>query len=53
MLDPKARRALRVVIEGEEATDELVIDLMGKDPSARYRFIVQHAPRADGESLDV
>ncbi len=51
--DPKRRRALRVSIDGELETDQLVQELMGKDPSSRFEFIMQHAPGADAEELDV
>jgi len=52
-LDPSRRRALRVVIDGEIETDRILNQLMGKDPQARYRFIMDHAPRADQQDLDV
>ena len=52
-LDPKKRRALRVTIDEELGTDRILNELMGKDPSARYRFIMEHAPKADVEALDV
>jgi DNA gyrase subunit B len=52
-LDPARRRALRVVIDGEIETDRILNQLMGKDPQARYRFIMDHAPRADRQELDV
>ena len=52
-LDPARRRALRVVIDGELETDRVVNELMGKDPAPRFNFIMEHAPRADAEALDV
>ncbi len=52
-LDPARRRALRVVIDGEIETDRVLNQLMGKDPQARYRFILDHAPRARQAELDV
>ncbi|MEM1414302.1 MAG: DNA topoisomerase IV subunit B [Myxococcota bacterium] len=52
-LDPTRRRALRVVIEGELETDQLIVDLMGRDAAPRYQFIMEHAPRADADDLDV
>ena len=52
-LDPHRRRALRVVIDGELETDQLMSELMGKDTASRYRFIMEHAPRASAEELDV
>ncbi len=52
-LDPRRRRALRVTIEGEIETDTVINQLMGKDPSARYRFIMDRAAGADTAALDV
>jgi DNA gyrase subunit B len=52
-LDPMRRRALRVVIDGEIETDRVLNQLMGKDPQARYRFIMDRAAGADAEALDV
>ena len=46
-LDPRRRRALRVVIEGELETDRILNELMGKDPQARFRFIMDRASTAD------
>ncbi|MBL8632885.1 MAG: type IIA DNA topoisomerase subunit B [Myxococcales bacterium] len=50
-LDPKRRVALRVQIVDKEQTDRVLGDLMGKDPSARFRFIMEHASEAS--SIDV
>lgn len=52
-LDPRHRRLLQVTIpQGEQAKTENVIrELMGRDASARYTFIMQHA--AEVEMLDV
>lgn len=52
-LDPKRRRALRVKIDGDIETDQVVAELMGKDPTPRFEFIMQHAPRASADELDV
>jgi DNA gyrase subunit B len=52
-LDPYRRRALRVVIDGEVETDRVLTQLMGKDPQARYRFIMDRAPGAEAAQLDV
>jgi DNA gyrase subunit B len=52
-LDPRRRRALKVMIDSEVETDRVMNDLMGKDPSARYRFIMEAAPSADADDLDV
>ena len=50
-LNPKTRRMLRVEIEDPLHTDQVMSDLMGKDPSARFRFIMEHADQA--EEIDV
>ncbi len=52
-LDPKKRRALRVVIDQELETDRVLNELMGKDASARFKFIMERAPKADAAALDV
>ena len=52
-LDPKKRRLLQVIIPAGEraATENTITDLMGKDASARFRFIMENA--AEVEELDV
>jgi DNA gyrase subunit B/topoisomerase-4 subunit B len=50
-LDPAKRRMLRVEIADGLETDRIVSDLMGKDPSARFRFIMERADEAS--DLDV
>ncbi len=52
-MDPRMRKSLRVVIDGELSTDKLLSDLMGKDATPRYDFIMEHAPRADAALIDV
>ncbi|MBW2403907.1 MAG: type IIA DNA topoisomerase subunit B [Deltaproteobacteria bacterium] len=52
-LDKNRRRALRVVVEGELEADRVFSELMGKDPAARYRFIMEEAPQAEAVELDV
>ena len=52
-LDPRKRRVLRVVIEGELDTDRVLNELMGKDPAPRFKFIMEHAPKAEATALDV
>ncbi len=52
-LDPMRRRVLRIKIEGELETDRVFHDLMGKDPQARYEYIMENAPTADAEELDL
>jgi DNA gyrase subunit B/topoisomerase-4 subunit B len=50
-LNPKTRRLLRVEISDQIVTDRVINELMGKDPSARFRFIMDRAEEA--EELDV
>ncbi len=50
-LNPKTRRLLRVEIADEIETDRIINDLMGRDASARFRFIMERAEEA--ETLDV
>jgi DNA gyrase subunit B len=50
-LNPKTRRLLRVDIDDQIVTDRVINELMGKDPSARFRFIMERAEEA--EELDV
>jgi DNA gyrase subunit B/topoisomerase-4 subunit B len=50
-MNPRTRRLLRVDIEDQIVTDRIINELMGKDPSARFRFIMERAEEA--EELDV
>jgi DNA gyrase subunit B len=50
-LNPRTRRLLRVDIQDQIVTDRIINELMGKDPSARFRFIMERAEEA--EELDV
>jgi DNA gyrase subunit B/topoisomerase-4 subunit B len=50
-LNPRTRRLLRVQIADQIVTDRVINELMGKDPSARFRFIMDRAE--DAEELDV
>jgi DNA gyrase subunit B len=52
-LDKTRRRALRVIVDGELEADRVFSELMGKDPAARYQFIMEQAPDADAVELDV
>ena len=52
-LDRQRRRALRVTVEHELETDRTLSELMGKDPAARFSFIMEHAPKADAVELDL
>ncbi len=50
-LNPKTRRLLRVEIADHLVTDRVINELMGKDASARFRFIMDRAE--DARELDV
>jgi DNA gyrase/topoisomerase IV subunit B len=52
-LDPDKRRLLQVAIPDDKraVTQQTMDDLMGRDTSARFEFIMQHAAEAD--ELDV
>ena len=50
-LNPRTRRLLRVEITDQIVTDRVINELMGKDASARFRFIMERAEEA--EELDV
>jgi DNA gyrase subunit B len=52
-LDPRHRTLLQVQIDSNLETDKTFVDLLGKDPSQRYRFIMDKAARAVAEELDV
>jgi DNA gyrase subunit B len=52
-LDPRRRRALKVLIRDEVDADRVMNELMGKDPAARYQFIMESAAKAEVEDLDV
>jgi DNA gyrase subunit B len=50
-LNPRTRRLLRVEVNDQIVTDRIINELMGKDASARFRFIMDRAEEA--EELDV
>ena len=50
-LNPRTRRLLRVEVRDQIVTDRVINELMGKDASARFRFIMDRADEA--EELDV
>jgi DNA gyrase/topoisomerase IV subunit B len=50
-LNPDTRRLLKVEIDDHLETDRVMSDLMGKDASARFRFIMERAEEA--EEIDV
>ncbi len=45
-MNPRTRRLLRVDITDQIVTDRVINELMGKDPSARFRFIMERAEEA-------
>jgi len=45
-LNPKTRRLLRVAVADQLLTDRVINELMGKDASARFRFIMDRAEEA-------
>ena len=50
-LNPATRRVLRVEIDDQLETDRIMNDLMGRDASARFRFIMDRAEEA--KEIDV
>jgi len=46
-LDPTKRRMLKVEVDDHLETDRVISDLMGRDASARFRFIMDSAAGAD------
>ena len=50
-LNPSTRRVLRVEIDDQLETDRIMNDLMGRDASARFRFIMDRAE--DAQEIDV
>ncbi|WP_243664490.1 toprim domain-containing protein, partial [Rhodothermus marinus] len=54
-LDPRKRRLLRVEISEDARllTEQTITELMGRDVSARFRFIMENAAQVDAEALDV
>jgi DNA gyrase subunit B/topoisomerase-4 subunit B len=47
-LNPRTRRLLRVDVSDQLVTDRVINELMGKDASARFRFIMERAEEAEG-----
>jgi len=50
-LSPKTRRLLRVEDADQLMSDRVINELMGKDASARFRFIMERAEEA--QELDL
>ncbi len=45
-LNPETRRLLKVEVDDQLETDRVISDLMGRDASARFRFIMESAETA-------
>jgi len=52
-LDPRNRTLLLAQIESNLETDKVFVDLLGKDPAQRYRFIMDSSVLAVADELDV
>ncbi len=52
-LDPRERTLLRVTVDSLLEADKMFMELLGKDPAARYRFIMDSATQVGAEELDV
>jgi DNA gyrase/topoisomerase IV subunit B len=52
-LDVRYRTLLKVQIESNLDADKVFVELLGKDPSQRYRFIMEQSVLAVAEELDV
>ncbi len=52
-LDPRYRQLLKVQIDSNLEADKVFVDLLGKDPGQRYRFVMEKAPQVEAEALDV
>ncbi len=50
-LNPATRKLLQVQIDDQLETDRVMADLMGRDASARFRFIMERAE--DAQEIDV
>jgi DNA gyrase/topoisomerase IV subunit B len=52
-MDPDKRNLLQVAIDSNLEADKTFVELLGKDASSRYRFIMEAAPQVVAEELDV
>ncbi len=52
-LAPRRRTLLQVSIDSNLEADSTFVELMGKDPGQRYRFIMDSAALAVAEELDI
>ena len=50
-MSPRTRALQRILIVDDLETDRVINDLMGKDSSARYRFVMERAGEADDLDL--
>lgn len=52
-LDVRKRTLLQVAIDSNLEADKTFVELLGKEPATRYRFIMDAAPQVVAEELDV
>jgi DNA gyrase subunit B len=52
-LDARSRTLLQVAIDSNLEADKTFVELLGKEPASRYRFIMDRAALAVAEELDV
>ncbi|HWY86575.1 MAG TPA: DNA topoisomerase IV subunit B [Gemmataceae bacterium] len=52
-LDPRKRTLLQVSIDSNLEADRTFVELLGKDPASRYKFIMESAAQVVAEELDV
>jgi DNA gyrase subunit B len=52
-LDPRERTLLQVNIDSNLEADKTFVELLGKEPASRYKFIIDHALQAEVDELDV
>jgi DNA gyrase/topoisomerase IV subunit B len=52
-MDPRRRTLLKVTVDSLLDADKTFVELLGKDASSRYRFIMDAAPQVGTEELDV
>jgi DNA gyrase/topoisomerase IV subunit B len=52
-LDPRKRTLLQVTIDSALEADKTFVELLGKDPASRYKFIMESANQVVVDDLDV
>ncbi len=52
-LDPRRRTLLKIQIDSTLDADKTFVELLGKDPASRFRFIMEKAAYAEADELDV